>query len=313
MNFQDLKKIEKYNNYLDLAIKNSKKELSKNFSSFKNKDKLEKQKKITKFKIETISKSINSNLNNITVSFPNIDSLPEFYIQLIRTQLDYVMLKKSLGSLNWAEDKINSFTKIYISKLFRDQNNLIIQKHFKEYLGRVSSVLNRIKKNLEYLEHSRKTMKSFPSVKSGLFTVALYGFPNVGKSTLLSKITTSKPKIDSYSFTTKTINIGYLKKDSIKIQVLDTPGTLNRKDKMNEIEMQAELCLKYVADLIVFVHDPSYDEEKQNKLLKKITKSYEDKQILKYVSKSDLYDDLPKDFIKDINILKKEIINFQQL
>jgi nucleolar GTP-binding protein len=311
MNFQDLNKVEKANYYIDLAIKVSKKEQRQFIQSLKTKDNLERQKKIISFKISTISKTLKSNLNHIMVSFPSIDNLPEFYIQLIRSQLDYVLLKKSLGSLNWASDKVMFFSKNYISKLHGDLNNAIIQKHFKEYLGRVSSVINRIKKNLEYLEHSRKTMKSFPAVKTGIYTVSLYGFPNVGKSTILSKLTSSKPKIDNYSFTTRNINIGYLIQDSFKIQILDTPGTLNRKDKMNDIEIQAELCLKYCTDLVVFVFDPGFDNEKQEKLIKKLILNNPDKKIIKYASKSDLYN-VPDGFISNINELKKEIINFQQ-
>lgn len=308
MNFQDLNKIELPNHYMDLAIRATKKDLQRYLTSIKTKDRLDKQKKIIGFKINNISKYLESYFEHITKSFPDIDSLPEFYVQLVRTQLDYVMLKKSLGSLNWASDKALFFSKMYSSKIFKDNDNNILQKHFKQYLGRVSSVVNRIKKNLEYLEYSRKTMKSFPSVKTGMYTVALYGFPNVGKSTLLSKLTTSKPKIDSYSFTTRTINIGYLREGSTKIQMLDTPGTLNRKDKMNEIEMQAELCLKYCADLIIFVFDPGYDNDKQNKLFNQLSKF--DKEIIKFASKSDLYKDISDDYITDINKLKEKILIF---
>jgi len=38
-------------------------------------------------------------------------------------------------------------------------------------------------------------MKGFPSIKTNLPTIAIAGFPNVGKTTLLSKITDAKPKI----------------------------------------------------------------------------------------------------------------------
>jgi nucleolar GTP-binding protein len=311
MNFQDLTRVEKPNHYLDIAIKNSKKELSKYKQSLNIKDNLDKQKKSASYKMNIISKYLSSTFFHIMKSFPNIDSLPEFYMQLIRTQLDYGLLKKSLGSLNFASEKALFFSKMYSSKIKGDLSNELVQKHYKEYLGRISSILFRIKKNLEYLEYSRQTMKSFPSVKTGLFTVALYGFPNVGKSTILSKLTTSKPKIDDYSFTTRTINIGYIKEDSYKIQVLDTPGTLNRIDKMNEIEMQAELSLKYCADLVVFVYDPTIESDKQLKLLKKLKTKLDGKKLIKYASKSDICKDIPEGYITDINKLKKEIINSQ--
>ena len=70
---------------------------------------------------------------------------------------------------------------------------------------------------LQRLEHhfdvSETVLACFRSdlsdIKKFSLDVALFGFPNVGKSTLLSKLTPSKPKIANYSFTTKRINMGY--------------------------------------------------------------------------------------------------------
>ena len=116
--------------------------------------------------------------------------------------------------------------------------------------------------------------------------IGLAGRPNVGKSTLLSKLTQAKPAIANYEFTTRRLNLGYAKIGHYKIQFIDTPGTLARFEKMNEIEKQAHLALKYLADLIVLVIDPTGKLQEQRRLLDQL-KSL-DKEMISYLSKTDI-------------------------
>lgn len=308
MNFQDLLIVEKADSYLDVAFRRGKERVAS--LNLKKYDATETARRSALERIGTMNKSLVLNMRKITTSFPNIENLPEFYYELIKTQLDYPTLKKSLGAVNWADGKANDFTKEYMKKIRYSHNKSEIIQHLKEYYGRLASVFKRINKNLEYLEESRKIMKKFPAVKTSLPTVALYGFPNVGKTTILKKLTGSKAEVKNYSFTTTIINIGYINTTHTKIQVLDTPGTLARVDKMNDIEMQAELALKYCADTVVFVYDPTYDLVKQNELLAKVIKRHNRrKDILIYVSKLDLVKDfkLDKEYISDIKVLKDEL------
>jgi nucleolar GTP-binding protein len=132
-------------------------------------------------------------------------------------------------------------------------------------------------------------MKGFPSIKTKVFTVAIAGFPNVGKTTLLSRMTGSMPEIANYAFTTKNLNMGYADIDNHKVQFIDTPGTLNRFEKMNPVERQAYLAIKYCADIVVFVldnSDQSYDINDQKKLLASVENI--GKEVIIYLSKTDL-------------------------
>ena len=56
--------------------------------------------------------------------------------------------------------------------------------------------------------------------------VGLIGFPNVGKSTLLSVMTSAKPKIANYHFTTLAPNLGVLKYYDESVVIADIPGLI---------------------------------------------------------------------------------------
>ena len=62
--------------------------------------------------------------------------------------------------------------------------------------------------------------------KTGDARIALVGFPSVGKSTFLSKITKTKSEIAAYSFTTLTAIPGVLEYGGAEIQILDLPGII---------------------------------------------------------------------------------------
>lgn len=313
MNLQNLQTVEKFDFYLDIAFRNANKRagIVRESSAVKRLTRLEKSKKIELVKLAEIKKVLTRQFERILSSFPSIDTLPEFYQELIRVMLDYVELKKSLGSLSWAIDKIEMMYRLYSTKIKKIKYNQQISKinvYRREYYGRISSIVKQIKKSLKYLEHSRKVLIGFPNIKTKIPTVCIVGFPNVGKTTLLFKLTGSKPEIAPYAFTTKGLNVGYIRTGigkTNKIQFIDTPGTLNRFDKMNVFEKQAYLAVKYCADLIVYVFDltESYKQfpiEKQIKLYQRLKKEFE-KPIVIYLSKTDLVEKSVVDnFIKQL-------------
>ncbi len=290
MNFQNLKNVLSAKEYIDIALSHADKKVSSLRSTIKLKSvtKLIKSKRIEIKRLQEIKSELDIKLKTIYDDFPNIDNLPEFYYELMKLFLDVDSLKKSLGAVKWALDLINKVIVRAIIRIKSSDSISEINSLRRSAVGRIKNILNQIDSNLHIIESSRKIMKTFPAVKTKLFSVAIAGFPNVGKSTLLSKLTSANPEINNYAFTTKSLNIGYAVFDFTKVQFIDTPGTLARFDKMNAIEKQAFLVLKYVADVIVFVFDPTetYSQEKQLMLFDQI-KAF-DKEVIIFISKTDL-------------------------
>ncbi|MBS3147389.1 50S ribosome-binding GTPase [Candidatus Woesearchaeota archaeon] len=310
MNLQGLGKVETYQTYLDMAFKNGIAQAVRIREDTTNPNKLYRSKKIETLRIETMGKSLMSNLDMLNRSFPMFDELDPFYQELVRCTLDYDMLKKSLGSLMWAKQQIFTIMTKQLQTLRGTRELGQVNKVRKAFSGRISSVMKQIKENFEYLEVARKVLKGYPSLKTSVDTIVLAGMPNVGKSTLLAILTGSKPQVASYPFTTKRINLGY---DSEGKQFVDTPGLLDRPlSDRNPIEKQAVLALKYVAKIIVFVIDPTetcgYTVPQQESLLKEIKRLF-DLPIILVANKADT----GADFKGALMISAKEGIGIDKL
>jgi nucleolar GTP-binding protein len=105
----------------------------------------------------------------------------------------------------------------------------------------------------------------------------------------LGKVTESKAKVACYPFTTQGLNIGYLKKKHIPLQIIDTPGLLDRPlNRRNRIEMKAISALRHLKGLVVFVADPLDELEHQINLLAETKKMFPEKKFLIVINKTDI-------------------------
>ncbi|MFA5141649.1 MAG: GTPase [Candidatus Woesearchaeota archaeon] len=303
MSFQHIITVEKADFYIDLAFAAATKKGGSVKSKHHKMPKAEVIRKVELTKMGTVNRSVADSMTNIIKSFPRIDALNPFYFELMKCTLDVGALKKALGALGWIIRKADEMTSNYIKLLNRNDNAERMMQIRREYYGRISSLFRQTKHVFTYLMEARRVIKNYPVVKE-MPTVAICGFPNIGKSTLLSKLTGSKPEIANYSFTTKSLNLGYTDINGEKMQFLDTPGTLNRFEKMNYIEMQAYLAAKYCAHVLIYIFDLTepYPLSDQFELLRNLRTL--NKPIIVYLSKTDI---LPKevtnDFKKDKDVI----------
>lgn len=286
MNFQNIKPIGKSQEHLEAAFRKAREKGEKKLEG----DWREKIRKKEQIKLDVVKEVLVRRLDEVVKSFPSLEQLPKFYRELVKLTLDYGELKKSLGAVSWAIGKIRFLHKEYMRRTSSKGEGKKVKRWGGEFYGRISSIVKQIGRQLEYLEESRRVMRSYPDIKE-MPTVVIFGFPNVGKTTLLNRLTWAKGEVAEYAFTTKGINSGFFEAEGKKVQVLDVPGTLARVEKMNNMEKIAYLAVKELAEVVVFVLDLSgaEEEEKQEELWKKLEGGeWGKKKVLVYLSKGDV-------------------------
>ncbi|MHA1192919.1 MAG: NOG1 family protein [Promethearchaeota archaeon] len=222
-----------------------------------------KAKKKESKRIKVAIEEIIERILKVIKSVPMIEELPDFYRELASLLVDVDELRLTLGKLNGILPIISKIERESFKNLNKIESPKDADRIRRAAFGRVSSILRKQNKNLEYLNNIRGKLRKIPSLDYETPCVVFAGYPNVGKSSLVVNISTNK-KIDvqEYPFTTKELILGHLhverRFDTIKIQCMDTPGILDRPmSKRNNIEAQAILALRLISDLICFVFDPT--------------------------------------------------------
>ncbi|MFX1501631.1 MAG: NOG1 family protein [Promethearchaeota archaeon] len=299
---------------LDIAFKRS---MRSSAQVSKNAPILIKAKKKESKRIIVAIEEIVNRVIKIIKMVPIIDDLPDFYKELASILVNIDELKLTLGKLNGILPVLNQIEREYISKLKKIETPKEGDQYRRAAFGRISSIINKQKKNLEYLNEIRGRLREIPSIDYTMPCVVVAGYPNVGKSSIVKNISTNKRiEVKEYPFTTKKLNMGHLeikrKFDSINIQCLDTPGILDRPMvKRNNIELQAILALRLISDIILFVFDPTpasgYSVESQIELFNEIKNNFSKDgqiEIIIIFNKMDLAKDSEIQFLRDKLTLK---------
>ena len=203
--------------------------------------------------IQAVSDVLSDRLLRIVQDFPNFDELSPFYSELTDIIVGTDQLRMSLSSVHWAGNMVRSLAREALQKTRRDDP----VRTRKAYYARISSIVHEVDGNLRFLNDARNKLRKLPDI-SDVPTIVVAGYPNVGKSSFVRRVTDAKPEIATYPFTTKGIYIGHFTHDGLRYQVVDTPGLLDRPlSDRNEIELQAITALNHVGDVVLLLIDPS--------------------------------------------------------
>lgn len=140
-----------------------------------------------------------------------------------------------------------------------------------------------------------------------LADVGLVGFPNAGKSTLLSVVSAAKPEIANYPFTTLVPNLGIVKYHDYKSFVMaDIPGIIEGAHEGRGLGIRFLRHIERNSTLLFMVSCDSKDIVDEYKILVKELKLYNpellDKHRILAITKSDLMDEeLEEEMRKDLN------------
>ena len=129
-----------------------------------------------------------------------------------------------------------------------------------------------------------------------LADVGLVGFPNAGKSTLLSVITAAKPKIADYAFTTITPNLGMVDyRDGKSFCIADLPGIIEGASEGKGLGHRFLRHIERNSVLLFLIPADSNDHKKELAILINELEQYNpellNKQFIIAISKSDMLDD----------------------
>ncbi len=129
-----------------------------------------------------------------------------------------------------------------------------------------------------------------------LADVGLVGFPNAGKSTLLSVVSAAKPKIADYAFTTLVPNLGIVKyRDDKSYVMADIPGIIEGASEGKGLGHRFLRHIERNSMLLFLVPADSDDIKKEYNILVNELKEYNpellDKERLLAISKSDMLDE----------------------
>lgn len=209
-----------------------------------------------------------------------------------------------------------------IKELQEELSNTPYNKRTQHHVGLIKAKIAKIKEKAEKKEKGKGVSTGFAVRKTGDATVVIVGYPSVGKSTLLNRLTSAQSRIGAYDFTTLDVIPGLLEYEGARIQLLDIPGIIKGASE-GKGRGKKVLSMSRAADLILILleaYNPGQLKIIQDELYQaglRLNQKKPDTKLIK-TSKGGLIIDLPKKFslseetvsgiLKEFGILNAEVV-----
>ena len=137
-------------------------------------------------------------------------------------------------------------------------------------------------------------MSRLPSIDPNTRTILVCGYPNVGKSSFMNKVTRADVEVQPYAFTTKSIYVGHTDYKYLRWQVLDRAADRGppAREGRNTIEMQSITAMAHLRAVVLYIVDASeqcgYTIKQQSDLFHSIKPLFADKPLVVAINKTDV-------------------------
>jgi small GTP-binding protein len=133
-------------------------------------------------------------------------------------------------------------------------------KRTQNAVGLLKAKIATLREKFEQKSKKGGPLYGFAVRKTGDATVCFLGYPSVGKSTLLNKLTNANSPVASYAFTTVTVIPGLMEYKKAKIQLLDIPGIIEGAS-IGSGRGREVLAIVRSSDLMVMIVDAMHPEQ----------------------------------------------------
>ena len=253
--------------------------------------------------VQAASDTMAETLLNWIDKWPSLNAQSSFDQALVDAAVGADEFRKNLGAIQWAAERVRKIAGESQSKMMKYRNIEAFHAERRHAYGRMSSIIEQIGENILWLGEARNILRQLPSIDASEPCVVVAGAPNVGKSALITVLSSGEPEVAAYPFTTKRLHVGHFEHRRRKYQMVDTPGLLDRPmAERNQIEMQAIAALENVGDVILFLIDCADDSgmslDKQLHLMDEVKELLAERPMIVAYSKSDLLDEDDSDNIR---------------
>ncbi|KAJ0964342.1 hypothetical protein J5N97_029464 [Dioscorea zingiberensis] len=208
--------------------------------------------------LDALMKELAVPLRQYIENFPNKQYLHPYERSLIELTLGDGNYEEVLGRVDSLRKKIVSVGKQQASLCAQSLSKREAEERLSEGLKKIEEVFHVGSNAIDDLLYVAKTLRHMPVVDLEKPTLCLVGAPNVGKSSLVRILSTGKPEVCNYPFTTRGILMGHIMLNYERFQVTDTPGLLTRHDDdRNNLERLTLAVLSHLPTAVLYVHDLS--------------------------------------------------------
>lgn len=268
--------------------------------------------------LDALMKELAAPLRDYVDNFPKKKYLHPYERSLVELTLGDGNYEEVLMKVDTLRKKVISVGKEHASLCAKSLSKREAEERLNQGKEKLEEIFHHEGKAIDELLDIAKTLRAMPVVDLKTPTLCLVGAPNVGKSSLVRILSTGKPEICNYPFTTRGILMGHIALNYQRFQVTDTPGLLRRHDEnRNNLEKLTLAVLSHLPTAILYVHDLSGEcgmsASDQYSIYKEIKERFNDHLWLDVISKSDLLQESPVVFVsEDTTVDDDEMVQYRK-